>query len=257
MPPAAADGQDFPACRARAPEPAPYRGTSITREGGEQNAGSGTNPAPCGTDFPGLVSLLCDGARAAACGWDGLGGRQEHDFAVVSLATVLRDLRVLTARLSACFRRRAMSEPAPAAFARAASVHAAAQFTGQAWLILSDIGIPVPAEPGQGCIPAGLMCHAARCAAAWPQPAMGPGVEVMQPLAEAMSVLATGAGTLAACAAEPLAAALTAVGACVGAAASQLSGIWQSAAAEPAPWPGHERHDPEDATARTIPASRG
>jgi hypothetical protein len=184
------------------------------------------------------VSLLCDSVRAAACGWDGLGGRQEHGFAVVSLATVLRDLRVLSARLSACFRLRAMSEPVPAAFARAASVHAAAQFTGQAWLILSDIGIPAPAEPGQGCVPADLMCHAARCAAAWPQPATGPGVEVMQPLAEAMSVLASGAGALAACAAEPLAAVLTAAGACVGAAASQLSGTCQSAAVERVPGPG-------------------
>jgi hypothetical protein len=242
MPPTAADGQDFPACRARASEPAPYPGTPITAEGGEQKAGPGTAPAPRGTDFPGLVSLLCDGARAAACGWDRLGGRQEHDFAVISLATILRDLSVLSARLSACFRLRAMSEPAPAAFARAASVHAAAQFTGQAWLLLSDAGIPVPAETGQDCTPAGLMCHAARCAAAWPQPAMGPGVEIMQPLAEAMSVLASGAGTLAASAAEPLAAILTAVGVCVDAAASQLNGICLSAAAaDPARWPGRAK----------------
>jgi hypothetical protein len=49
MPPAAADGQDFPAFRAS--EPAPYPGTPITREGEEQNAGPGTNPAPCDTDL--------------------------------------------------------------------------------------------------------------------------------------------------------------------------------------------------------------
>jgi hypothetical protein len=243
MPPAAADEQDF---RARHPAaPGPRSHLVLVGEGGEGNAGPDDSAG-----LARLASLLGDAARAAANSWDGLTDQQDHAVAVRALALALGDLRTVSARLAACSRLDVMTEPAPAAFARAACVHAAAQFLAQGHLILLDIGM-LPGQPGHGRSPGDVLCQAARRAAAWSQPAMSAGEEVLYPLAEAVRALAEGARALAGTAAEPLAVVLTAVGSCADAAALQLSGHQQSPAGEPSPTPRRQRRDSQDATARS------
>jgi hypothetical protein len=243
MPLSSADGQGFRACHPAAPGPRSH--PFPAGEGGEGNAGPGDSAG-----LARLASLLRDAARAAAGSWDGLTDQQDHAVAVRALAMALGDLRTVSARLAACSRLHAMTEPAPAAFARAAGVHAAAQFLAQGHLILSDTGM-LPGEPGHDRSPGDALCQAARRAAAWSQPAMSAGEEVLDPLAEAVRALAGGARALAGTAAEPLSVVLTAVGSCAGAAALQLSGHQQPSAGEPSPAPRRQRRDPRDATARS------
>ena len=243
MPLSSADGQDFRACHPAAPGPGSR--PVLAGEGGEGNAGPGGSAG-----LARLASLLRDAARAAAGSWDGLADQQDHAVAVGALAMALGDLRIVSARLAACSRLHVMAEPAPAAFARAAGVHAAAQFLAQGHLILSDIGM-LPGEPGHGRGPGDVLCQAARRAAAWSQPAMSAGDEVLHPLAEAVRALAGGARALAGTAAEPLAVVLTAVGSCADAAALQLGGHQQPSADELSSASRRQRRDPQDATARS------
>jgi hypothetical protein len=152
-----------------------------------------------------------------------------EDMNLARFACLLRDAAQATARswtavarLGVRYRLQAVCEQRPAAFTRAAAVHASAQVLGQAWLILE--AVPTARQPlpdPDSCGPADLMCYAAMRAAAWRKPV--PSLDkAAQPLAEALAALAAGAGQLAATGPQPRAAHLTATQACLAAAATQL-----------------------------------
>jgi hypothetical protein len=188
-------------------------------------AGSGIVPPPEDMDLARFACLLRDAACASARSWAGPMDRTGHDRAVRQLSRTVRDLRTAVARLAVRYRLQAVCEQRPAAFARAAAVHASTQVLGQAWLILE--ALPAASQPLPGpdsCGPADLMCYAAMRAAAWRKPV--PSLDkAAQPLAEALAALADGAGQLAAAGPQPRAAHFTATQACLAAAATQLGGI--------------------------------
>jgi hypothetical protein len=188
-------------------------------------AGSGIMPPPEDMDLARFACLLRDAARAAARSWVGPMDRTGHDRAVRQLSCAVWDLRTAVARLAVRYRLQAVCVQKPAAFTRAAAVHASAQVLGQAWLILE--AVPPASQPlpdSDSCGPADLMCYAAMRAAAWRKPV--PSLDkAAQPLAEALDALAAGAGQLAAGGPQPRAAHLTATQACLAAAAAQLGGI--------------------------------
>ena len=172
-------------------------------------------------DLPGYACLLRDAAGASAASWAEPLGQCEHDRAVRQLGIAVRDLRVLVARLAGRFRLSVLARPGPVQCARAAAVIASAQALGQAWLILEDV-LPVQEVPARdACVPADLLCFAARRAATWPMPVTSP-EEIAQPLADVMAALAGGTTHLAVGATQPLAASLTAVEACLRTAGGQL-----------------------------------
>jgi hypothetical protein len=211
-------------------------------------AGSGIVPPPEGMDLARFACLLRDAARASARSWAGPMDRTGQDRAVRQLGRAVWDLRTVTARLAVRYRLQAVCEQRPAAFARAAAVHASAQVLGQAWLILEAAQPASPALPGPGsCGPADLMCYAAMRAAAWRKPVTSLD-QAAQPLAEALAALAGGAALLAAGIPQPRAAHLTATQACLAAAATQLGGIRPARPPRgtrprvPETDPGHPRH---------------
>lgn len=176
---------------------------------------------PDDMDLPGYACLLRDAAGASAASWAEPMDQCEHDRAVRQLGTAVRDLQVLTARLAEQFRLSVIARPGSRQCARAAAVIASAQVLGQAWLILEDV-LPAHETPARdACVPADLLCFAARRAATWPMPVTSP-EEIAQPLAGVMAALAGGTGRLAAGAAQPLAASLTAAEACLRTAGGQL-----------------------------------
>jgi len=189
---------------------------------------AGSLPPPDDMDLPGYACLLRDAARASALSWAEPMDQREHDRAVRHLSIALRDLRIVIARLAGRFRLSAMVRPDPARTARAAAVIASTQALGRAWLILQD-ALPAGAVPAYGaCVPGDLLCFAARRAATWRMPATGLD-EVALPLAGALAALEDGTARIAAGAAQPLAASLTAVRACLQVAASQLRNVLQPA----------------------------
>lgn len=220
------------------------------------SAGPGIVP-PEGMDLARFACLLRDAARASARSWAGPVDQASHDRAVRQLSCAVWDLRTATARLAARYRLQAVCEQRPAAFTRAAAVHASAQVLGQAWLILETV--PAASQPPPGpdsCGPADLMCYAAMRAAACRKPV--PSLDqAAQPLAEALAALADGAGQLAAAGPQPHAAHLTATQACLAAAATQLGGIRLAPPPRgtrprvPRTAPGRPRHP-----ARSRPATR-
>jgi hypothetical protein len=185
-------------------------------------AGSGLVPPPEDMDLARFACLLRDAAWATARSWAGLLDRAGHDRAVRQLSRAVWDMRTAVARLAVRYRLEAVCDQRPAAFARAAAVHASAQVLGQAWLILEAVPAASQPRPGQdSCGPADLMCYAAMRAAAWRKPV--PSLDkAAQPLAEALDALAAGAGQLAAGGPQPRVAHLTATQACLAAAATQL-----------------------------------
>jgi len=179
-------------------------------------------PPPEDMDLARFACLLRDAAQVTARSWAGPLDRAGHDRAVRHLSRAVWDLRTAVARLGVRYRLQAVCEQRPAAFTRAAAVHASAQVLGQAWLILE--AVPTARQPPpdpDSCGPADLMCYAAMRAAACRKPV--PSLDkAAQPLAEALAALAAGAGQLAATGPQPRAAHLTATQACLAAAATQL-----------------------------------
>jgi hypothetical protein len=194
-------------------------------------------------DLPGYACLLRDAAGASAASWAEPLGQREHDRAVRQLAIAVRDLRVLAARLAGRFRLNVIARPGPAQCARAAAVTASAQALGKAWLILEDV-LPVQEAPVyDACVPADLLCFAARRAATWPVPVTSP-EEITQPLAGVVAALAGGTASLAAGAAQPLAASLTAAEARLRTAGGQLrDGVPSAVSAAARQGPASHRRD--------------
>src|ERR1035437_9808621 len=146
-------------------------------------SGSGIVP-PEGIDLARFACLVRDAARASARSWAGPMDRTSHDRAVRHLSRAVWDLRTAVARLAVRYRLQAVCEQRPAAFTRAAAVHASAQVLGQAWLILEAVpAVSQPLPDPDSCGPADLMCYAAMRAAAWRKPV--PSLDrATQPLAE-------------------------------------------------------------------------
>jgi hypothetical protein len=215
MPPSAA-APGFPAYRA-VTQQGGYREAASPGEARSAEAVPGSPGASCQAR---LAGLLRDAATATERSWRGILGQEELDLGVLGLAAALGDLSVLCARLSACSRLQAMSEPVPRAFARAALVHTAATMLRQAWLALLD-ATPGIREDWQASA-AGTMQLAARRALEWWQPAATVDDQALELLAEAIGALASGVGALADSTAGPLGRVLAGVQACVAAAAGQL-----------------------------------
>jgi hypothetical protein len=215
MPPSAA-ALGFPAYGAGT-QHGMYGVPDSASEAGSPEAVPGSPGASCQAR---LAGLLRDAATATQRSWRKVPSQEELNRGVLGLAAALGDLSVLCARLSACSRLHAMSEPVPRAFARAALVNAAATMLHQAWLALLD------AAPGMRedwrASAAGTMQLAARRALEWWQPAATVDDQALGLLAEAMGALAGGVGALADSTAGPLGRVLAGVQACVGAAAGQL-----------------------------------
>lgn len=222
--PVPADGIRSPEFPARLPGQRPYPGTASPCGSAPAGAGCGSQPGSCGGCLRALAAGFRDMVREREAIWHGLAGSPRNDAAVLSLAATLRDLRDMTGMLSDSFRARAASLGDPAAFERAASVHAAARFAGQAWLILAGTGPaarPGPApRPGAPC----PQCQTTPYAAARPQAACGPGEDTARILAGAMTGLSGGAARLAQRSAGPLARALTAVQVSLATGARHLDG---------------------------------
>ena len=182
---------------------------------------AGSLPPSDDMDLPGYARLLRDAARASAASWAEPMDQCEHDRAVRQLDIAVRDLRALLTRLAGRSRLSVMAQPGPAQCVMTAAAIASAQALGQAWLILEDV-LPVQEAPArEACVPADLLCFAARRAAASPMPAARP-AKIMQPLADVMEALAGGTASLAAGAAQPMAGYLTAVEACLRTGGGQL-----------------------------------
>jgi hypothetical protein len=183
---------------------------------------AGSLPLADDMDLPGYACLLRDAARASTLTWAGPMGQREHDRAVRHLSTALEHLQVIIARLAGGFCLAAITRPGPARLARAEAVTASTLAAGQAWLIVDDI-LPAPADaPASGaCVPADLLCFAARRGAmSWmPSTRLE---EIAGHLAEALEALEDGTGRLAASAARPADACLVAVQACLQVAGTQL-----------------------------------
>lgn len=184
----------------------------------------GSQPESCGGCLRALAAGLRDRSRERTASWHGPAGSPRHDAAVLSLAAMLRDLRDMTGMLSASFRIRAAHLGDLAAFERAASVHAAARFAGQAWLVLAGTGptaLPGPApRPGVPC----PQCQLVPCTAARSQAGCGPGEDTARMLVGAMAGLSGGTARLAQRSAGPLAPALIAVQVSLAAGARYLDG---------------------------------
>jgi hypothetical protein len=179
-------------------------------------------------DLPGYACLSRDAARASALCWAEPMDQPGHDRAVRHLGIALRDLRIVVAQLAARFRLSATARPDPARTARAAAATASTQALEQAWLVLADVLTAGVIPAYSACVPADLLCFATRRAATWRIPASGLD-EVALPLADALAALEDGTAHLAAGAAPPLAARLTAVRACLQAAGNQLRNVPQAA----------------------------
>ncbi|MCW2935039.1 MAG: hypothetical protein JWM19_6001, partial [Actinomycetia bacterium] len=142
--------------------------------------------------------------------------QDECELAAISLAVALGAAYAVCAQLAARSRLRATIEPTYRRNARAAFLHAAARFLYQARVVL-DPGVDMDdwRDPMAGLI----QLHTVQ-AVAGPQPGMA--IDEQAVLAEAMSMLASEAAALAAHVPGPMAAVVTSVQACIGAAASQL-----------------------------------
>jgi len=166
------------------------------------------------TDPSDYARLLRDAARASASGWAERMDQNEHDRAVRHLGIALRDLWIVVARLAWRFRLSAMAWPEPGRIVGAADLTASMRTLGQAWLILKD-DLPTEADPAHSaCVPGDLLCFAARRAATWPMPATGLD-EITLLVADTLAALEDGTARLAAGAAQPMAACLTEVRACL------------------------------------------
>jgi hypothetical protein len=142
--------------------------------------------------------------------------QDECELAAISLAVALGAAHAVCAQLAARSRLQATVEPTYHRDAKAAFLHAAARFLYQARVVL-DPGVDMDdwRDPVAGLIQPGTV-QAVAC----PQPAMA--IDAQAVLAGAMSMLASEAAALATCACGPMAAVVTSVQACIGAAASQL-----------------------------------
>jgi hypothetical protein len=176
-------------------------------------------------ELPDYVRLLRDAARASALSWAEPMDQTGLDRAVRHLAIALRDLQIVVTRLAGLFRLVAIVRPEPARVARSEAVTTSVQALAKAWLILEDV-VPSEAAPCRTCVPADLLCFAAKRAASWRRPWTGPD-EIARYLAETLTALEDGTCHLAAHAAPPLAARLTATGDCLRAAWSQLGHVRQ------------------------------
>jgi alkylhydroperoxidase/carboxymuconolactone decarboxylase family protein YurZ len=160
---------------------------------------------PRSADAPGFHSWK---ARAIS--------QDERELAALSLAVALGAAYAVCAQLAARCRLQATADPTYHRNARAAFLHTAARFLHQARVVL-DPGVDMDdwRDPMAGLIQLGTVQ-----AVASPQPAMA--LDEHAVLAEAMSMLATEAAALATHASGPMAAVVTSVQACIGAATSQL-----------------------------------
>ncbi len=172
-------------------------------------------------DLPGYVCLVRDAARASALSWAEPMDQRERDRAARHLSIALRHLQIVIARLAGRLRLGAIAQPGSALTTRAAAIAISTLDLAQAWLILEDI-LPAQDAPAyDACVPADLLCHAARRAATWQMPLTGLD-EITRHLADALEALDGGTARLAASATQPLAGCLTAVRAGLQEAGKQL-----------------------------------
>jgi hypothetical protein len=181
-------------------------------------------------DLHDYVHLLRDAARASAVSWGEPMKQGGRDRALHHLGIAVQDLQIFVVRLAERFRLITFSQPELARTAQEAAFTAGMRALGRAWLALDDV-LPAEAAPVySACVPADLLCFAARRLAAWWLPAAELGGIVLS-LSDALAALDTGTACLAVGAAHPLATCLTEVRDCLQVAGSQLRNAVEPAAA--------------------------
>jgi hypothetical protein len=190
---------------------------------------AGTVLVPDDMDLHDYVRLLRDAARASAITWGEPMGQGGCDRALHHLGIAVQDLQIFVMKLAGRLRLSAFPRPEPAGTAQVAAVTASVRALGRAWLLLDEI-LPADAAPVySACVPADLLCFAARrIAARWP-PAAGL-EEIVVCLADALAALEAGTACLAVGAAHPVATCLAGVRDCLQVAASQLRNVREPAA---------------------------
>jgi hypothetical protein len=167
------------------------------------------------------VHLLRDAARASAINWGEPMRQGGRDRALHHLGIAVQDLQIIVSRLAGRLRLSTVSQPEPTRTAQIEAVTASTRALGRAWLLLDDV-LPAEAAPiYSDCVPADLLCFAARRVAAQWMPATGL-TEIAYSLADALAALETGTACLALGSAHAQTARLTEVRDCLQVAGSQL-----------------------------------
>lgn len=183
---------------------------------------------PDDMDLHDYVHLLRDAARASAMSWGEPMNQGGHDRALHHLGIAVQDLQIIVTKLAGRLRLSAITRPEPARTAQVAAVTAGTRALGRAWLLLDDV-LPAEAAPTYSdCVPADLLCFAARRVASRWMPATGL-EEVMLSLADAVAALDAGTACLALGAASSRAICLTEVRGCLQVAGSQLRNVLEPA----------------------------
>ena len=200
----------------------------------------GTVLVPDDMDLHDYVHLLRDAARASAISWGEPMNQGGHERALHHLGIAVQDLQIIVSRLAGRLRLSAVSQPESERTAQVAAVAASTRALGRAWLLLDEV-LPAEAAPVYNdCVPADLLCFAARRVAARWMPATGLD-EIAFSLADAMAALETGTACLALSAGHAQTARLTEVRDSLQLAGSQLRNALEPAApALPAPGRGPE-----------------
>jgi hypothetical protein len=172
-------------------------------------------------DLHDYVHLLRDAARASAISWGEPMRQGGRDRALHHLGIAVQDLQIIVSRLVGRLRLSTVSQPEPTRTAQVEAVTASMRALGRAWLLLDDV-LPAEAAPiYSDCVPADLLCFAARRVASRWMPATGL-TEIGCSLADALAALETGTACLALGAAHAQTARLIEVRDCLQAAGSQL-----------------------------------
>jgi hypothetical protein len=175
-------------------------------------------------DLHDYVHLLRDAARASAISWGEPMNQDGHDRALHHLGIAVQDLQIIVAKLADRLRLSTLARPEPARAAHVAAIIASTRALGRAWLRLDDV-LPAEAAPTYSdCVPADLLCFAARRVAARWMPATGL-EEITLSLADAVAALEAGTACLAMGAADSRATRLTEVRGCLQVAGSQLRNV--------------------------------